>query len=156
MQRTCIAVVDAAHARLFLFDRSAEATGLHEELVETTDLVNPARRLTQGEQLTESRPGSGRVGTRGFAYDDHRGARTDELDRAFAKSIAQELQRLTVSPQVQRLILCASPRMLGELRQAARTFERGGLEVAEVARDLVKLTPPELRERLGEYGLLPA
>lgn len=156
MHRTCIAVVDASRARLFTFDRSVEAGGMHEELVETTDLVNPARRLTQGEQLSDSRPGSSRVGTRGFAYDDHREARTEEIDRGFAKLIAQELQRLTLSPQVQRLIVCASPRMLGELRQASRTFERSGLEIAELARDLVKLTPPQLREQLGDYGLLPA
>jgi protein required for attachment to host cells len=155
MQRTCIAVVDASRARLFMFERSAEPTGLHENLVETTDLVNPARRLTQSEQLSESRPGSSRVGPRGFAFDDHREARTGELDRSFAKLVAQELQRLTLSPQVQRLVVCASPRMLGELRHAAPTFERTGLEVAEVARDLVKLTPSQLRERLGEYGLLP-
>lgn len=156
MQRTCIAVVDASRARLFLLDRSAEAAGIEEQLVEAADLINPARRLTQGEQLSDSRPGSSRVGTRGFAYDDHREARTEEIDRGFAKLIAQELQRLTVSPQVQRLIVCASPHMLGELRQAAHTFERSGLEITEVARDLVKLTPPQLRVRLGDYGLLPA
>ena len=156
MQRTCIAVIDASRARLFLYDRTAEVTGIREDLVETTDLVNPARRLTQGEQLTDSRPGSGRVGSRGFTYDDHRGARTEELDRSFAKLIAHEVHRLTASPQVQRLIICASPRMLGELRQAAHVFERPALAVDEVDRDLVKLTPPQLRAQLGEYGLLPA
>ena len=129
MQRTCIVVVDASRARLFLFDRTAEPAGLREELIETTDLVNPARRTTRAERVS---------------------------DRGFAKLIAQEVQRLIVSPQVQRLIVCASPHMLGELRQVAHTFERSGLEIAEVPRDLVTLSPPELRERLGDYGVLPA
>ena len=155
MHRTCIAIVDASRARLFTLDRTSELGGVAEQMVETTDLVNPARRLTPSEQLTETRPGSSRVGTRGFAFDDHRDARTDALDRDFARQVAAEVGRAVSDRQVARLIVCASPHMLGELRRAGG-YSRAGLTVEELDRDLVKLTPTQLRAQLADYGILPA
>jgi len=73
MQRTCIAVVDASRARLFTLDRNAEQDPGTSPLVETADLVNPVRQLTQNE------------------LDDHHNARAEQLDRAFAKKIATEV-----------------------------------------------------------------
>jgi hypothetical protein len=52
-----------------------------------------------------------------------------------------------------RLILCASPRMLGELR--ALDLRREGLVIDELPRDYVKFTPPQIHELLVEHGLLP-
>ena len=140
MHRTCIAVIDATRARLFTFDRSAEGDGVHEELIETTDLVNPGRRL---------------AASRGFPYDDHGDARQEEMDRTFAKQIAAEIRRLTDDPLARRLVLCASPNMLGEMRKVA-PLARDGVAVEEMARDLVKLNAPQLRAQLRDYGLLPA
>ncbi|MBL0215274.1 MAG: host attachment protein [Myxococcales bacterium] len=139
MHRTCIAIMDASRARLFTLDRTAETGTVSESLVEDTGLVNPARR-TEGSE---------------WDYDDHRNHRIEELERTFAKQVATEVRRLTADPKVRRLIVCASPNMLGELRQVA-SFERPGLEIEETARDLVKLTPHQIRTQLGEYGLLPA
>ncbi len=140
MHRTCIAVMDAARARLFTLDRTADAGGVREELVESADLVNPARRLAS---------------SRGFSHDDHGDARVAELDRTFAKQIAVELRRLTDDPRARRLVVCASPNMLGTIRQVA-PLARDGVAVEELARDLVSLTATQLRERLEEYGMLPA
>ncbi len=139
MHRTCIAVIDAARARLFTYDRTADGGDVREELVETADLVNPGRRLAQ---------------SRGFPFDDHGDARLAEMDRTFAKQIAAEVRRLTDDPRARRLLLCASPNMLGEMRRVA-PFARDGVPVEELARDLVALTTPQLRAQLGEYGLLP-
>lgn len=138
MHRTCIAVIDASRARLFTLDRTADNGAVDEALTEDKDLVNPGRR-TEG---------------RDWDHNDHRNGRIEELDRTFAKSIAAEVGRLTSDPRVKRLIVCASPNMLGELRQAG-SFERPGLAIEETGHDLTKLTAHQIRAQLGKYGLLP-
>jgi hypothetical protein len=44
MYRACIALVDAARARLLTFERMTAGTDLREELVERTDFMSPQRR----------------------------------------------------------------------------------------------------------------
>lgn len=156
MYRACIAVVDASRARLFTLERNAGEGDLHEELLEQRDLVNPARRQRPSELFSESRPGTSRTGGRQYAFDDHRDAHIAELDAEFSRAVAGELAGLIESTHARRLILCASPRMLGHLREVGRELHRDMLVIDEVPRDLVKLTPTELRDQLASYGLLPA
>jgi protein required for attachment to host cells len=154
MNRTCIAIIDASRARLFMLDRTSDSGRVREDFVEKTDLVNPARHQRDTD-LFSSESGKSRAGNLGFGFDDHRDAHIDELDHAFARRISTELHKLADDPQVDHLIVCATPRMLGNVRQAAGSMEREGLKVDEVARDLVQLTPPQIREHLTSYGLLP-
>jgi protein required for attachment to host cells len=137
MQRTCIAVVDASRARLFTFERSNDVEGLNELLVEERDLVNPARHRKHAE------------------LDDRRDQYIHELDAEFSRSVIGELLDLSRAAHANRVILCASPHMLGELRDAGRNLPRD-ITIDELARDFVKLTPPQLREHLESHGLLPA
>jgi protein required for attachment to host cells len=155
MYRACIAVVDASRARLFTLERSADGGELLEELVEQRDLANPARRLRPSELFSDTRPGTGRTGGVQYAFDDHRDAHVDRLDAEFARAVVDELAALLRSARAQRLILCASPRMLGALRDVGRELRRDMLVIDEVPRDLVKLTPTDLRDQLASYGLLP-
>jgi len=154
MQRTCIAVVDATRARLFVFDHSAEADGIHEALTERTDLVDPARRLTPARLFSDTRTNSSRTGSRHYGTDDHRAAHIDELDAGFARAVTEAIEQTVRDTAATRVILCASPRMLGALR--ATDLRRDGLAIDELARDYVKLTPPQLRDQLVQHGLLPA
>ena len=155
MYRACIAVVDASRARLFTFRRAAEAEGIHEELSEQQDLVNLARRQRPSELFSDT-PGSNRTGGLRYAFDDHRDAHLDELDVEFARYVTTELGALLRTTAPQRLIVCASPRMLGHLREVGGELRRDrSLAIDEVPRDLVKLTTFELRDRLASYGLLP-
>lgn len=154
MHRTCIAVVDASRARLLTFERSAEAEGLSESLVEQRDFINPARRLTPAEQFSDS-PGSSRNGPLQFGLDDHRDAHNEKLDTEFSRLVNDEIDQLLRASPAKRLIICASPRMLGHLR-AGRGKASSDLSIDEIPRDLTKLTPPQLREHLAEQGLLPA
>lgn len=156
MYRACIAVVDASRARLFTYERSAEPEGLEEHLTEERDLVHPARRRRPAELFADSRPGSSRTGGRQYAFDDHRDAHVDALDAEFSRAVIDEVVGLLRAAHAQRVILCASPRMLGELREAGRELPREGIELDELPRDLVKLTPPRLRAYLASHGLLPA
>lgn len=156
MYRARIAVVDASRARLFTYERSSEIEGLKEQLIEERDLVNPARRLRPSQLFSESRPGSSRTSGLQYTFDDHRDAHIDALDAEFSKQVIKELVSLMRGGPTQRVILCASPRMLGALREAGRDLPREGAAIDELPRDLVKLTPPQLRENLERHGLLPA
>jgi len=154
MYRACIAIVDATRARLFTFERTTEPDAMRDELHEHTDLANPARRHP-GELFADRRPGSNRTGGLQSTFDDHRGGHIDNLDAEFARTVVGEVLRLLDTAPAQRLIICAAPRMLGELR-AAGIPRRDGVVVDEVPRDLVELRPANLRDQLAAYGLLPA
>lgn len=144
MTTTCIAIVDASRARLFTLVRDVEADGVHEQLSEIRSFVNPARRQRPSELFADNGPA-----------DDHRAAHIDDMDAGFARDVTSELLDVLRASSAGRLIVCASPRMLGELRSAGPELRRSGLEIDEVPRNLTKLTPPELRDQLASYGLLP-
>jgi protein required for attachment to host cells len=156
MYRACIAVVDASRARLFTYERAADPGALSEQLTETRDLVNPARRLKAADLYSDTRPGTNRTGTLQYGFDNHREAHLERLDVEFSREIVGELVALLGSSRASRLIVCASPNMLGELRNAGAALRRDDVAIDEVPRNLVKLTPAELRDRLTDYGLLPA
>ena len=155
MYTVCIATVDASRARLFAYERASDGGELHEKITELCDLVNPARRLRPAQLFSDSRPGSSRTSGQQFGFDDHRDAHIDELDAAFSRIVVTAIAEQLAAHQGQRLIVCASPRMLGELREAGSELRRGSLAIDEVPRDLVKFSPTELRDRLAAYGLLP-
>jgi protein required for attachment to host cells len=152
MYRVCIAIVDASRARLFQYERALEPEGPHEHLLELTALVNPSRRLRPSELLSSSGQGN-HVGAHGYALDDHREDHMAHLDDDFARAVTGELKLLVAG--VDRLIICASPRMLGRLRDVIGAVHRPGLAIDEIPHDLVKLTPPQLQDQLVSYGVLP-
>jgi protein required for attachment to host cells len=158
MKRLCIAAVDATRARLYTFAELEGPTGTQEqELSECVDLVNPERRQTPGQILSDTRPGTGRAPTgRGFAFDDHREEHLRELDRRFAAEIAQAVKSLAAEHACRHVILTASPRMLGPLRESLAPLIRDGITLDEVARDLVRLTPAQIHDALAERGLMPS
>lgn len=143
MTRTCIAVADASRARLFVLERTTNASGSHEELAEKTDLVNPQRRLRESELFTDS-----------YVFEDHREDHIERMDAEFAHAIVGELHRLVRAAPTAQVIVCASPNMLGELR-AIGIDSPDGATLDEIPRDLVKLTPTQLRDQLADYGVLP-
>jgi len=153
MYRACIAIVDATRARLFEFERRSGPEGTQDQFTEVTDLVNPTRRLRPSELFSDSGVGTNHAGQHGYTFDDHRQDHMRRIDADFARSIAAELARLMIN--VNRLIICASPRMLGQLREVIGPLRRPDLHIDEVPRDLVKMTPPQIREQLTAYGCLP-
>ena len=159
MERVCIAVTDAARARIYLFERLAAPSGVHQQqLRERIDLVNPARRLRPSELLSETRPGLDRApNKRGYATDDRRDHYLDELDRRFADLVADELARLVRETGSHEVIVTAPPHMLGALRttDAISALTRRGVRLHEVDRDLSRLPSAEVQDRLAAMGLLP-
>ena len=155
MYRVCIVLVDATRARLFTLDRVDDGAETHEELVERTDLVNPQRRRRPSELFADTRPGSSRVGQLQYAFDDHRDHHISQLDEKFARAVMATLRELIDERPTQRVIVCASPRMLGKLRASAPGILPHDLTFDEVPRDLVKLSPADVRAGLARQGLLP-
>jgi len=128
MHRTVIAVVDAARARLFTFDRSDEAGSLRESFSERTDLVNPAHVRTS--------------------------ANLDVIDADFAGAVAAAIALAVRDTAARRVVVCASPRMLGMLRTT--DLRRSGIVIDELARDYSKMPPPQIHELLVDHDLLPS
>jgi sugar lactone lactonase YvrE/protein required for attachment to host cells len=58
----------------------------------------------------------------------------------FARSVVAELDRIAREDACDRVVVVASPRMLGELHQVDRILHRDDLELDEIPRDLAK--PP--------------
>jgi len=154
MKRACIAIVDAARARIYVYDqtpageRATPAGALHEAI----DLVNPGHRgqdpySTPGPGGKRSAPGDGTT-------DDHRDAQQiDELDRRFAHQVVSEIDRIARERGYDRVLLVASPAMLGELRAADRGLAPE-LQVEYVARDLARLTSPQIHDHLAQLRLV--
>jgi protein required for attachment to host cells len=155
MYRVCIALVDATRARLFTFDRVTDGADIRDELVERTDLVNPQRRRRPSELFSDTRPGSSRTGHLQYAFDDHRDHHISQLDDRFARMAMAALRELIDEHSTQRVVICASPRMLGRLRAAAPGLLPGDIALDELPRDLVKLTPGDVRAELASRELLP-
>ena len=155
MYRVCIALVDATRARLFTFERAAEGADTRDELVERTDFVNPQRRRRTSEVFSDTRPGSSRTGHLQYAFDDHRDHHISQLDDKFARMTMAALRELIDEQPTQRVVICASPRMLGRLRAAAPGLIPDDIALDELPRDLVKLSSGDVRAELASRGLVP-
>lgn len=157
MMITGIVTADATRARLFTFEELAAPIDVAtQELREQTTLVDPGRRRRPSELFSDSRPGLDRAPSgRGFAVDDRRDAAQRKMDRDFAADIADASAELVRVHGCNRLILAASPRMLGFLRELGR-FGQLGVEVCEIDRNLAHLSSAQLHDHLAERGLLPA
>jgi protein required for attachment to host cells len=143
MHRIAIVVADAARARIFTYEPGTldEPDG-ESPLCERIDLVDPERRLRPSQV--------------GSPVDDHRDAHEREVDRRFASKIAQQLDGVIAKHPTRDVVIVASPNMLGFLRADMATVPRRGLEVHELALDLTRETPAQLRDRLAAHGLVPA
>src|ERR1041385_357889 len=120
MKRVVIAVVDAAQARLFVYEDEADASF---PLREVRDLRSSGRKLRVGETMSNSEPGRAAFADgsgRGYARsetDDHRDAKVAELDSRFARKVVTQLDEIIRADGHHSLIIAASPKMLGELRR---------------------------------------
>lgn len=155
MYRVCILLVDATRARLFTFERTSDGPDTRDELVERTDLVNPQRRRRPSEVFSDTRPGSSRIGHLQYSFDDHREQHIAQIDEKFARLAMAALRELIDEATTQRVVICASPRMLGRVRSVTPGLIPDDVALDEIPRDLVKLTPAEVRSELVSRHLLP-
>jgi len=168
MKRALIATVDAAKARIYLYQEQANP-GF--ELIEIADLDSPGRRLADHDLFSESRPalksaaglrratsGGDRSdqGAPGSASDDHRDAHRAEVDSRFASFICDQLDDQVTRRKLTHLIVCASPRMMGTLRAANGALHRDGLVYEEIDKELSNISVAHLHDYLANAGIVPA
>jgi len=147
MQRACIAIVDAAHARLYSYEPGDNnEPGLREE----RDLVSPGRQAHGMFSDHPARAPGDNHGTK----DDHRGDHLHELDLRFARDVVGEIERLVRERGLAHVIVVATPKMLGELRQVDEPLRKDGIVLDEVQQDLAWLTPPQIHDHLAAMSLL--
>lgn len=149
LKRACIAIVDAAHCRIYSYQHEADQPP---SLDEVRDLVSPGRQAHGmfTDQPSRAPGGHGHHGTK----DDHRTDHLEELDRRFAKVVSSEIERVLKERQARHVILIASPRMLAKLRAEDAAFRRDGVSLDEIAQDLAWLTSPQVHDHLAAMNLI--
>jgi protein required for attachment to host cells len=153
-----VVVADGTCARFFTLE-PATLPELESgpRLVEHDDLVNTEHRLHGRDKYSATRTGS-RVNPGGgstHGVDDHRDKQEQEHERRFAADVTARAVELALASRAGRLVLAAEDQMLGLLRDTLKLPAKPELEVHELAKDLVKLSPTELQEHLAAAGVLP-
>lgn len=140
---TYVLVADGSRARLFVRepDRS---------LTEADVQISPEHRLKEGD-LTSDKPGR--------SFDSRGGGRhameqpTSKKERAaiaFAKRIATELDTRRRDGELERLVLIAAPRFLGQLRSAL-SAETAALVALAIDKDLSQASPADIAQQLPQF-----
>ena len=153
-----VVVVDSARARFFV-DRykpdPPQRAG--RRLDEVADLVNPGARMSDEETYSESRPGThrGAGGAGAHGVGDNRDANREENDKRFAAQIVAHAEKLCRGDGVPRLLVAADPKMLGLLRPLTERLTKSGIDVRDVAKDVSRMAPDQVRQVLVKADLLP-
>lgn len=132
MKRAIVAVIDAAHARLFAYDVDAA-----NQLAEIGDLRSADRKLQIGEPVSND-------------------LREAEMDSKFARDVVQALDKLIQQDANRGLILAASGKMLGELRRQDGVLHRADVEVHEIPKILTTLSVAQLHDHLAATDVIAA
>lgn len=143
MAKIWVLVADGSRARFFRTDRAAP-------LEELEDDLNPTARAPE-RALQSDRKGQTARGTAGhvqFSAEGENDPKTEE-ERRFARSLAGHLRKARLAGEYERLFIAAPPAFLGELRQALDEGTREAV-VGEMAKDLSRLRPEEIRAHLPE------
>ena len=138
---TWILLADGAQAKVF--ENTGRGTGLNA----VTDLLFE-EEPKQARELVTDKPGS-------FSAGGGRGAREFSSDPVqvretrFVKSVAEVLERKHQEGAFARLIVCAAPTALGDLRTAMSNQLKAAV-VEEIDKDFTNMPTPELEKRLGD------
>ena len=143
MSSTWVIVADSARARIFDFDETAR------ELTEREDLVHPASRLRPRE-ITTDRPGSAyrAAGPGRHGLDPHSSVKEVER-REFARTLARRLDKAVDTSEVEKLVVIAGPKFLGELRSCLDPPARKVVAL-EIEKNLARHSAREILEVLPE------
>jgi protein required for attachment to host cells len=134
---TWIIVADGAHARLFeqlrpgaavveresFARRAAPAAKSNDRLPRTHDRTGPARHAIEPRQTPR-----------------------EAAERAFLDEVGEEIARCALARAFNRLVLCAPPKAMGELRQKLPRKLR--IETSAVLKDIVDRPRAEIIELL--------
>jgi protein required for attachment to host cells len=155
----CVVITGGAYARFFTLE-PIEFPELESgpRLTHCGELFNPKKEIAGRDLYTDSKSGRGRAPRGGPAhgYDDHRSHHEDELDRRFARKILEKASALVQAYKARCVVLVAPAPMLGLIRQELHAFDKLGVEVQKVAKDMTKFSPKRIQNSLAREGILPA
>ena len=138
---TWILVADGARARVL----RSEGWGSGLEPALDKEFVGDRRRT---REIGAERPGRTRLSGTGQPTAMEPKADWHRFEKAqFAKSLAQTLDKAALANRFDRLVLCAPPQALGDLRAALGKQARERI-VAEVNKDLTPLALGEIEKRM--------
>ncbi len=155
MNPTCVIVANSSRARFFkLEDNDSPEYETGPKLIELSALINSETSHNASGSWSELKSGRNRATVSGNAhgYDDHRSKHLDEYEKRFARSIIDETQRINTTNG--KIILVSQNRMLGHLRNAMSGSIKKN-QTTELNKDLIRLNPNELQDRLSNEHLLP-
>lgn len=143
MGNTWVVVADGTRARFFNRHRNRK-------LEEFDTLLSPEHRLHEGDLVSDrdgrsyDADGAGRhgVGSRGSAKDHEMGI--------FARRLAARLEEGRHTGQLERLVLIAPPRFLGQLRNHL-TESSAGLVALTIDKELTTLTADKIEHHVPEF-----
>jgi protein required for attachment to host cells len=156
-----VLAADGARARPLVLRTDDPHAPSIEPLVEVSESTRPESRTRDHRLFTDTRPGTrqGGEGAQGSRHgvSDHREGHKRAAEQRFATEIVQEAERVWREHDVSRVVVVASPPMLGVLRPALERRKAGPQRwsLRELARDLTKLAPPAIHDALAADGLLP-
>jgi protein required for attachment to host cells len=155
-RRTGIMVAGGARAR-FISVEVADDEQLDggPRLVEHAEMVNPDGELP-ARGLFSDRSGRAHASSVGAAHglDDHRDQHQEEIDRRFARRIAETAERFVADQGIVRLVVCAEPRLLGRLRTELAHKRWRNVEVVELGEDLTRHPLRQVQEVLARRELV--
>jgi protein required for attachment to host cells len=153
LQKTnaCIIVADGGRARLFVAaddDRAQAGVSLVNADHRARGADTPGR--TKSERVTNRQAGD--VHPIDARRDQHR----LELERRFAREIAEHAAQLTRGWSHGSVMLVAEPRLLGLVREPLYKALNPSLELKELAKDYSHLAAADLRGHLELHRMIPA
>ncbi len=140
---TWVLVADSSRARLLILERDRS-------LKEAEVLVCPEDRLRE-QDLTSDRAGRS-FDTKGAGSHGMEPSTTQHEQVAidFAKQLAERLEGLRVSDQMEKLVLIAAPAFLGHLRSSLSGATQN-LVALSIDKDLTKHKLPQIVEHIPEF-----
>ena len=142
MKSIMVVVANGSKARIFT------TYSAHYPLVEIASLVAPEMRMHE-QNMVSDLPGKNRSNSAGHAYEDEVNPKKYEMVR-FARSLSEYLDGAREKDQIARLLIVASPALLGELRKHI-TDKTSDLIVYQLAKDLTTFDTDEIRKHLPKY-----
>lgn len=143
MGNTWVVVADGTRARLFNRHKNRK-------LEEFDTLLSPVHRLHEGDLVSDR---DGRAfdsgGTGAHAVGNKNAAKDHEMT-AFAKRLAARLEEGRNAGQLQRLVLIAPPRFLGQLRSHL-TERSADLVALTIDKELTTLPADKLEAHVPEF-----
>jgi protein required for attachment to host cells len=138
--RTWIMVADAARAQLFLNE------GPQEPIEPIDSMENPNAHL-RDRDLVSDKPGRSIESVGGAHHAEERIDHHRADKAAFARRVAEYVDRGAAEKKFDKLVLIAPPQMLGDLRGALGQHSQARV-THQVAKDLTKLPVAKLQEQL--------